>query len=244
MTDKSVKKFYEKYHSDGIDNPVANFMQKERCWVLRNLLKSKNGNILVVGCGSWQEMSIINDKSKATGIDISRVAIEKVKKQFPQFSLRVADATNLPFKDKEFDCVICSEVIEHIENRGKALSEINRVLKKNGTFIVTTPNWWNWYGLARFIAEKIFSKPFTSGNQPIDNWANPISLRKELYKANFNVISKRGIWYYPPFGKGKKQIPHKITLPLVKFSYPLDLFLGHTLPWFGHMILFLANKTL
>ena len=244
MTDKSVKKFYEKYHSDGIDNPVADFMQKERCQILRNFLKNENGNILVVGCGSWQEMSIINDEAKATGIDISKVAVEKVKKQFPQFSLKVADATDLPFEDKEFDCVVCSEVIEHIENRDKAFSEINRVLKKGGTFVITTPNWWSWYGLARLIAEKLFSKPFTSGDQPIDNWSNPVSLRNELYKANFSVILKRGIWYYPPFGKGKKQLPHQITLPIVKLFYPLDYFLGNILPWFGHMILLLAKKSI
>lgn len=242
MTDKSVKKFYEKYHAGGIENPVADFMQKERCQVLRNFLKEENGNILVVGCGSWQEMSIINSKAKATGIDISKVAIEKAKKQFPQFNFKVADATNLPFKDKEFDCVICSEVIEHIKNRSKALSEINRVLKKDGTFIITTPNWWSWYGLVRLIAEKLFSRPFTSGDQPIDNWATPSSLRKEIKDTNFKIISFRGIWYYPPFGKGKRQIPHQITMPFVKIFYPLDYFLGNILPWFGHMILIRSEK--
>jgi ubiquinone/menaquinone biosynthesis C-methylase UbiE len=237
MTDKNIREFYEKYHYDGIDNPVADFMQKERCQVLKKLLKNESGNILVVGCGSQNEMSIVNDEAKATGIDISEVAIKKARKQFPQFNFTVADATKLPFGDKKFDCVVCSEVIEHIKDRDKALSEIKRVLKEGGTFIITTPNWWSWYGLARFFAEKLFSKPFTSGDQPIDNWSNPKSLKKEISKAGFKIISFKGIWYHIPFGKGKKQIPQQITLPLVKFFYPLDLLLGYILPWFGHMIL-------
>ena len=242
MTDKGVKNFYEKYHSDGINNPVADFMQKERCRVLKNLLKNESGNILVVGCGSQNEMSIVNDEAKATGIDISEVAIKKARKQFPQFNFMVADATKLPFDDKEFDCVVCSEVIEHIENRGKALSEIKRVLKDGGTFIITTPNWWSWYGLARFFAEKLFSKPFTSGDQPIDNWSNPKSLKKEISKAGFKIISFKGIWYHIPFGKGEKQVPQQITLPLVKFFNPLDTLLGKIFPWFGHMILLQLKK--
>ncbi len=101
-------------------------MQKERCQILKN----ENGKILVVGCGSWQEMSIINNKAKATGVDISEVAIKKAKAQYPQFNFMVTDATKLPFGDKEFDGVVCSGVIEHIEKREKALAEIKRVLKK------------------------------------------------------------------------------------------------------------------
>ena len=107
MTDKGVKNFYEKYHSDGINNPVADFMQKERCQVLKNLLKNESGNILVVGCGSQNEMRIVNDEAKATGIDISEVAIKKARKQFLNLILWLPMPQKLPFDDKEFDC--CSQ---------------------------------------------------------------------------------------------------------------------------------------
>jgi SAM-dependent methyltransferase len=50
----------------------------------------------------------------------------------------VQDVTNLKLKDKEFDLVLCENVLEHIYNHQKAIKEMYRVLKKGGkTFIVT-----------------------------------------------------------------------------------------------------------
>lgn len=45
-----------------------------------------------------------------------------------------------PFQDSEFDYVVSVEGIEHIENHFSFLREIRRVLKKDGKFILTTPN--------------------------------------------------------------------------------------------------------
>lgn len=233
-----IKQFYEKFHRAGTINPVADFMQQERCNLLRDLLKDVQGKVLIIGCGSREEMSIIGENSEGIAIDISTEAIERSKKRYPQFKYYVADATNLPFAKDSFDCVICSEVIEHIPRDGKVYLEVNRVLKNGGCFIITTPNWLSWHGLARKIAENLFKKPFTSGDQPIDNWSTPRNLKKKLVQNGFRITSFRGIWYYPPAGKGRKRIPHQLTLPIVKSLLPLELLLGRLLPWFGHMILF------
>jgi ubiquinone/menaquinone biosynthesis C-methylase UbiE len=50
------------------------------------------------------------------------------------------DATNLPFKDSPFELVTMLHVIEHIKNDEAALREIYRVLKKDGTALIVTPN--------------------------------------------------------------------------------------------------------
>lgn len=51
------------------------------------------------------------------------------------------ETQKLPVKDKSFDYVLCSEVIEHMERDPLfMLNEINRVLKNNKTLILTTPN--------------------------------------------------------------------------------------------------------
>lgn len=55
-------------------------------------------------------------------------------------SLYVASAENLPFPSSSIDKVILIEVIEHIENDEKAISEVSRVLKNSGRLILTTPN--------------------------------------------------------------------------------------------------------
>ncbi|GAI07822.1 unnamed protein product, partial [marine sediment metagenome] len=178
------------------------------------------------------------DSCEGVGIDISEKAIKKSKERYPRFEYFVADATNLPFPENSFDYVICSEVIEHIPEDEKAISEVKRVLKNNGIFIITTPNWLSWYGLARKIAEKLFKKPFTANDQPIDNWSTPFSLKKKLTKYSFKVTLFRGIWYYPPTGKGNKQIPWIITFPIMKLFYPFEILFRRLFPCFGHMILF------
>ena len=58
------------------------------------------------------------------------------------------DATRLPFDDATFDRVITSEVLEHIQDDVRAISELVRVLKPGGTFAATVPTWFpekvNW----------------------------------------------------------------------------------------------------
>jgi SAM-dependent methyltransferase len=49
------------------------------------------------------------------------------------------DANNLPFKNHSFGTILCSEVLEHIEDPGRVLSEVARVIKPRGIFILTLP---------------------------------------------------------------------------------------------------------
>ncbi len=58
------------------------------------------------------------------------------------------DVTRLPFEDNTFDCIVTSEVLEHIQNDVVAISEFYRVLKPGGTLAATVPTWFpekiNW----------------------------------------------------------------------------------------------------
>jgi ubiquinone/menaquinone biosynthesis C-methylase UbiE len=232
--------FYNVYHTKDL-HPVVNFMQQQRVDTIKSLLPKK-GKILIVGCGSGYDMSVINNEMDGYGVDISKEAVKKSRVNFPQHKYQVSSATKLPFENNLFDVVVCSEVIEHVPNRDKAFKEIHRVLKKGGKFIVTTPNWLSFYGLARWVSESIFGKPATSGEQLYDKWSTPFSLKKELKDKGLNVEEFRGIWFYPPFGKGMKQLPADIILPVVSKMAPLDSLLGKISPWFGHMILYKSKK--
>jgi len=63
-----------------------------------------------------------------------------------QFQVLKADVNRLPFADEAFDCVICSEVLEHIPEHHDALRELVRVLKPQGDLVVSVP---------RYLPEKI-----------------------------------------------------------------------------------------
>src|SRR3954464_14165341 len=51
------------------------------------------------------------------------------------------DALNLPYADETFDCVIASEILEHVPADDAAIAELIRVLKVGGTLAVSVPRW-------------------------------------------------------------------------------------------------------
>lgn len=54
----------------------------------------------------------------------------------------VGDALDLGFPDNTFDCVIASEILEHVVEDKKAMWELARVVKPGGTVAVSVPRWW------------------------------------------------------------------------------------------------------
>ncbi|GFG95870.1 class I SAM-dependent methyltransferase [Mycobacterium timonense] len=53
----------------------------------------------------------------------------------------VGDALKLPYADQTFDCVIASEILEHVPQDDVAIAELIRVLKVGGTLAVSVPRW-------------------------------------------------------------------------------------------------------
>jgi len=51
------------------------------------------------------------------------------------------DALDLPYADGTFDCVVASEILEHIPEDDRAISELVRVLKPGGALAITVPRW-------------------------------------------------------------------------------------------------------
>ena len=51
------------------------------------------------------------------------------------------DALDLPYPDGTFDCVIASEILEHVPEDDRAISELVRVLKPGGSLAITVPRW-------------------------------------------------------------------------------------------------------
>jgi ubiquinone/menaquinone biosynthesis C-methylase UbiE len=90
------------------------------------------GSILDIGSGT---APVSPDLQRTVVADVSEEAMRNVECA----SKVVTSITAMSFDTASFDCILCSEVLEHIPNDAKAVSELRRVLKPGGALIVTVP---------------------------------------------------------------------------------------------------------
>lgn len=109
--------------------------------------------LLDIGCGEGRHVihACLHHDILGIGVDLSQRDLTTAKDRFEpynqfnprsQFFLQQTDATQLPFADASFDKIICSEVLEHIDDYQQVLREIHRVLKPNGTLSISVPRAW------------------------------------------------------------------------------------------------------
>jgi dolichol-phosphate mannosyltransferase len=124
-------------------NLVQRFWQRRRYKNIMGLLGEyrTTGSLLDIGCGSSR---IIQNLPHAVAFDAS---FSKLRGLVCTNKRRVrGSAISLPFADESFDCLIHSQLIEHLQMVPEIFSEMNRVLKVGGTAIVGTVDygapWW------------------------------------------------------------------------------------------------------
>ena len=104
----------------------------------------KGSVILEAGCGVGAQTRIIaknNADSVFVSVDISSMSLEKAKhatkdEQLSNVEFVLADILDLPFQDGHFDHIFVCFVLEHLEHPIKAIKELYRVLKPNGTLMM------------------------------------------------------------------------------------------------------------
>ncbi len=101
-----------------------------------------HGNVLELGCGWGRGVETLIEKcDHYTGLDKNQPLIDQLQAAYPKHTFQTADLPHLSaFKDNTFDYVVTFQVIEHIQDDNKFLSEIARVLKPNGRVLLTTVN--------------------------------------------------------------------------------------------------------
>lgn len=120
-------------------------IRRQECFArykfVRKYVHSKK--CLDLGCGARRGPYYLAETAQeVVGVDISSEAIGYVKSKWVRKNLtyEVMDGTELTFPDNSFDLVVSFEVIEHIQDYKKYLAEIQRVLRPEGVYILSTPN--------------------------------------------------------------------------------------------------------
>ena len=132
--------------------------------VLRNKLPS-DAEVLDVGCGNGVISRSLGDKGfKVQGVDVSEKAIERARMLNKNSNVKfdVISAEQLVADGKQYHAVICSEVLEHLNNPQILLTTLRDILKDNGVLIVTVPN-------GKGPREVLVTKPVIS-LQKKNNW--------------------------------------------------------------------------
>lgn len=108
--------------------------------IVHRYLAKNLGKTLDDGCGGGMYTQYIKKNSKwCVSLDVQLTHIKQLSKKNTKANLIQGDSKKLPFKDDYFDTVLCTEVIEHLEDDSKGLYEIARVLKKGGRLILSVP---------------------------------------------------------------------------------------------------------
>lgn len=95
--------------------------------------------VLDLCCGHGPLTVLLCDSgAKVTGVDFSPEMLNLAKQLAPNANLQRADATALPSDDESFDFVVCNFGMMHLPDQPKALTEIHRVLRANGEFLMAT----------------------------------------------------------------------------------------------------------
>lgn len=161
---------YDKY---GSTNPVVRRLMAGFEGDLADLFAAAApGSVLDVGCGEgvlthrWAEQ--LGD-GRIVGIDLpdSKLEAEWAKRQRPNLQYRVTRGETLPFADGEFDLVAAIEVLEHVPDPVRTLSEMARVA--NSHLLVSVPREPLWRALN--VARGAYLRDL--GNTPghVNHWS-------------------------------------------------------------------------
>ena len=79
-------------------------------------------------------------KFNAYGSDVDNEAIDKASKDFPDCTFFRNSIEEIADKDKKYDLIYCSEVIEHVKDPISFTKSLKKILKPKGIIFLTTPD--------------------------------------------------------------------------------------------------------
>lgn len=157
---------------------------------------ARTDRVLDLGCGAGDlTAEIARVAPRTVGADIAEAALARARRRHPDLDLRLVPVDGpLPFEDGAFDAVFSSEVIEHVADTARWLSEVRRVLAPSGRLLLTTPD----HGRLRLLLGGV------------ERYCDPVGDHLHLYTAR----SLRGL--LQDFGFGDVTVHAAGGLPLLR----------------------------
>lgn len=196
--------------------PHLGFRLRARIILPEATKTNSRGKILDAGCGYGLYSLTLGELGyQVSAIDLDKERIQTIKRLIEvdpalerYLTLQVGSITALPFPVESYDTIICSEVIEHIEDDRQAIQELARVLKPGGRLIlsVPSPSAFNQRTFKRFGHERpgyteidLEKILFAHGLTVERGWSYERTVGRILFNA-FNRLRAKplmGLFFYP-----------------------------------------------
>jgi len=187
------------WDEDGFWYGLHTLLDPVRVPFFRSLLESHQSRdtrplVLDVGAGGGFVATGIADLATVVAIDRSIDSLQEARARGVPLVV-VADASELPFRDSSYQTVICSEVLEHVDDPGAVISEAARVVDAGGLFLFSTPSRTFWSRLVLIdVAQKWrLTRVLPSDLHDWNDFLRPSELRVLLTEVGFSTRKICGI---------------------------------------------------
>jgi SAM-dependent methyltransferase len=110
-----------------------------RFWIQKYQKIDVNTKLLDCGAGSGAFAAEMSEKVQVTAMDDHLESLEILRRRLPADSIVEGGCGKIPFASDVFEVVTALDVLEHIADDKQAASELVRVLKPHGVFVITVP---------------------------------------------------------------------------------------------------------
>ena len=200
---------YRALHSG---HPMQRFWHRGKLTMIDQLIRPRlraGSRLLEIGCGAGNLLlQAVVPGSYPVALDLSMQALTFVRSRLEEansdtqapsgFACTQAIGEYLPLEDESFDCVLMSEVIEHLEVPQISIREAARVLRPGGRLLITTPNYRSFWPLMEWVVDRLNMAPKMAGEQHISRF-HPASLKRLLIESGLTLDYAGSIYNLSPF---------------------------------------------
>ncbi|MEE2673231.1 MAG: bifunctional glycosyltransferase/class I SAM-dependent methyltransferase, partial [Myxococcota bacterium] len=146
--------------------------------------------VLDLGCSQGLLARPLLEKNvRVVGVDVGPG--ERLARELGEYHQHDLESPlEIPFQ-REFDYVVCADVIEHIRNRTQLLRSARRYLKPNGRLIISTPNIALWFYRLSLAVGRFEYGPRGVLDETHVHLFTGASFRREVERAGFEVVGER-----------------------------------------------------